>query len=341
MAGCGILIQILHMKIAFYDIGYRLSKGNGVVSQALTWKKGLESLGHEVTLCNSWDYYPLEEYDAIQIFGFNENIADFVNALSQKNRRIFIAPILDPNYGIMKAKLMSLYGSHRFRLSSRYSSLRDCRKCVKGILVRSEFEKTYMIEAYNFKPELCHIVKLPSGITPQFPFHEKEDFCLHISLLCDARKNVKRLIDASVKYKFPLVLAGGLRNEKEKQMLAEWMRGKSNIKYLGWITEEQKKDLYQRARVFALPSINEGVGIVALEASCYGADIVITKLGGPKEYYIDRALKVNPYSIDEIGRAVKWFMDGNTYQPQLAEHIHSVYSLDVISNKLENIYNIK
>lgn len=295
------------MKIAFYDIGYRLTNGNGVVSQAFTWKKGLEELGHEVTLCNGWDYYPLEKYDAIQIFGFNENIADFVIALSKKNQNIFIAPILDPDYGILRAKLMSLYGSHRFRLSSRYSSLRDCRKWVKGILVRSEFEKSYMVGAYNFKPELCHVVRLPSGITSQFPFHGKEDFCLHISLLCDARKNVKRLVDASVKYEFPLVLAGGLRNEKEKQTLTEWMKEKSNIRYLGWITEEQKRNLYKRARVFALPSINEGVGIVALEAACYGADVVITNLGGPKEYYGNYAIKVNPYSVDDIGLGVKTF----------------------------------
>lgn len=328
------------MKIAFYDIGYRLSKGNGVVSQAFTWKKGLEELGHEVTLCNGWDYYPLEDYDAIQIFGFNENIADFVYALSKKNRNIFITPILDPNYSILKAKLMSLYGSHRFRLSSRYSSLRDCRKWVKGILVRSEFEKSYIVGAYDFKPELCHIVKLPSGIIPQFPFHEKEDFCLHISLLCDSRKNVKRLVDASVKYEFPLVLAGGLRNKKEKQTLVEWIKGKSNIKYLGWITEDQKKDLYQRARVFALPSINEGVGIVALEAACYGADVVITNLGGPKEYYGNYAIRVNPYSVDDIGLGIKTFLNGKTFQPMLSSYINDHFSLKVISKKLETIYSI-
>lgn len=327
------------MKIAFYDIGYRLSKGNGVVSQAFTWKKGLEELGHEVTLCNGWDYYPLEEYDAIQIFGFNENIADFVNALSKKNRNIFIAPILDPDYGILKAKLMSFYGNHRFRLSSRYSSLRNSKNLVKGILVRSEFEKSYMVEAYGFKPDLCYIVKLSSGITPQLPFHEKENFCLHISLLCDARKNVKRLIDASVKYQFPLVLAGGLRNETEKWTLEEWIRGKSNITYMGWISEEQKTDLYQRARVFALPSTNEGVGIVALEAACCGTDIVVTNLGGPKEYYGDYAIKVNPYSIDEIGSGIKTFLSGETFQPQLSRYINDNFSLKAISTKLETIYS--
>ena len=97
------------MKIAFYFVGYRLSEGNGVISQAFTWKKGLEALGHEVLLCNNWEYYPIGDFDAIQIFGFNENLTDFVISLSKKNKNIYVAPILDPDYGIWKAKLMSHY----------------------------------------------------------------------------------------------------------------------------------------------------------------------------------------------------------------------------------------
>lgn len=326
------------MKIAFYCVGYRLSEGNGVISQAFTWKKGLEALGHEVLLCNNWEYYPIGDFDAIQIFGFNENLTDFVISLSKKNKNIYVAPILDPDYGIWKAKLMSHYGSHRLRVSSRYSALRDSKQYIKGVLVRSEFEKSYMVQAYGYDPEKCHIVMLPSGITPQYPFHEKENFCLHISLLCDDRKNVKRLIDASVKYDFPLVLAGGLRNEAEKLKLTEWIKGKENVTYLGWITEDQKRDLYHRARVFALPSINEGVGIVALEAACYGADIVMTNIGGPQEYYSDLATIINPYNVDEIGCSVKEFLAGKSYQPDLSKYINDNFSLKAISKKLELIY---
>ena len=72
------------MKIAFVHTGYRLSYGNGIVSQALTWKKGLEQLGHEVILCSSWDYYPLEDFDAIQFFGYNENLIGLIQAFRKK-----------------------------------------------------------------------------------------------------------------------------------------------------------------------------------------------------------------------------------------------------------------
>lgn len=327
------------MKIAFYYIGNRLSYGNGIVSQALTWKKGLEELGHEVTLCSCWDFYPLEKYDAIQIFGFNEGLVDYIKNLSKKNDNIFLSPILDPDYCLMNARLRSHYGNYKIRISSRFSALRDSRELVKGVLVRSNFEKIYLTQAFGYDENRCHIVRLPSGIKPKVPFKDKEPFCLHISFLADERKNVKRLIEASVKYQFRLVLAGGLRNKKEEEKIDSWIKGHDNVVYRGWITEADKVNLYSRARVFALPSTIEGVGIVALEAACYGADIVITNLGGPKEYYEDFALQVDPYSIDEIGKAVKRYMNGLTFQPQLAKFIEENNSLEAISHKLEIIYN--
>lgn len=46
----------------------------------------------------------------------------------------------------------------------------------------------------------------------------------------------------------------------------------------------------------------EGVGIVAVDAAIYGCEIVITNIGGPKEYYDNMAYTVNPYNIDDIGK---------------------------------------
>ena len=60
----------------------------------------------------------------------------------------------------------------------------------------------------------------------------------------------------------------------------------SDIKILGFISEEKKMELYSKAKVFALPSICEGVGIVAVDAAYCGCDIVITNDGCPKNIII-------------------------------------------------------
>lgn len=325
------------MKIAFILSYGGFAPTNGIVSQGLTWKKGLEDLGHEVNLINMWDKNDWKSFDAILFFGFNVYACEFINIVSKVNSNIIVAPILDPDYSITTLKIYSYWGSHKLRLTNPFYSLRGVKDKIKTVLVRSEFEKKYMVEGFGFPAEKCKIVRLSCGINPPDILPQKEPFCLHISLLCDKRKNVKRLIEAAKKYQFRLVLAGKLRNKEEGQLLNSWIGNADNIEYYGFISEDEKMDLYSRAKVFALPSTNEGVGIVALEAAAMGCDIVITKLGGPHEYYENKAKIVDPYNVDEIGQAIKYFIDGKTYQPDLKYFILQNYSLQKNSQILASI----
>ncbi len=135
-----------------------------------------------------------------------------------------------------------------------------------------------------------------------------------------------RLIDAAIKYKFNLVLAGSIM-EKEFIPFKKKIDSNQNIEYLGRISDEELIDLYKRAKVFALPSLYEGVGMVAVEAAAYGDDIVVTKLGGPKEYYGDMSFIINPYNVDEIGKAVIDALESKTRQPVLMNYVIDNYNL--------------
>lgn len=325
------------MKIAFILSHAAFTPSNGVVIQGLTWKQGLESLGHKIVLINMWDKNDWSSFDSLLFLGFNVYACEFINIVSKINSNIIVAPILDPDYSITALKIYSHWGSHKLRLTNPFYCLRTVKDKIKTVLVRSEFEKKYMVEGFGFPAEKCKIVRLSCGITPPDALPQKEPFCLHISLLCDKRKNVKRLIEAAKKYHFRLVLAGKLRNKEEEQLLNSWIGNANYIEYRGFISEEEKMDLYSRAKVFALPSTNEGVGIVALEAAAMGCDIVITKLGGPHEYYEDKAKIVDPYNVDEIGQAIKYFIDGETYQPDLKYFILQNYSLQNISRILTTV----
>lgn len=325
------------MKIGFILSYAAFSSTNGIRSQAISWKNGLEKLNHEVALINMWEDNQWCQYDAIVIFGFSVYSCDFINILSTVHKNILVAPILDPNYSILALKIYSRWGNRKLRLTNPYYSLRQVKDKVRAFLIRSNFEKAYLIGGFGIPKEKCHIVPLSCGISKPKELFEKEKFCLHISLLCDERKNVKRLIKASKKYGFRLVLAGKLRNQKEKKLLNTWIDSADNIEYRGYVSHEEKMELYTKAKVFALPSTNEGVGIVALEAAAMGCDIVITNLGGPKEYYSNMATVINPYNVDEIGKAICKALDTKSFQPNLAEYINKNYSIDTISRHLEQI----
>lgn len=327
------------MKIAFILSSGVIVPSNGVRSQALTWKKGLEQLGHDVYLIDMWQKNDWSNFDILHFYGFSIYMRDFILGVSKINSNIVVSPILDPNYSIKRLKLFAHWGNNKLNLTNPYHGLFSIKDKVKTILVRSEFEKSYMVKGFGFKSEVCKVVPLSFDLSNNSKIIKKEPFCLHVSLLADERKNVKLLIQAAIKYQFKLVLGGKLRNEQELKLLNSWIGNHKNIEYRGFLSNDELLDLYSKAQVFALPSTNEGVGIVALEAASMMCDIVITNLGGPKEYYNGLAKIINPYSLDEIGNAVVDLLNGETFQPQLSDHVKNQFLLQKTSLRLIETYN--
>ena len=81
------------MKIGFILSYAAFSSTNGIRSQAISWKNGLEKLNHEVALINMWEDNQWCQYDAIVIFGFSVYSCDFINILSTVHKNILVANI--------------------------------------------------------------------------------------------------------------------------------------------------------------------------------------------------------------------------------------------------------
>lgn len=324
------------MNIAIIKPTITISSSGGVKQQALMWKKGLEDLGHNVHLINFWDNNEWKLFDVIMIIEYGGNYADVINHIYPINPNIISAPIIDTNYSVKSFHLACKYLKvNKLRLHSRYNDLYKVKDMVKLYLVRSEYEKEFITKGLGLSDNKTSIIPLSYRFTKDNKLNKikKENFCLHVSLLYDKRKNVDRLIKAAIKYRFNLKLGGKLRNKKEENWLESKIKGHNNIEYIGFLTDNELCNYYQRAKVFALPSTYEGVGMVALEASLYGCDIVITNLGGPKEYYNNMAFLVNPYDIDDIGKNILMALE-KTNQPQLYNHITENYNLKKCMEKM-------
>lgn len=311
---------------------------DGIKIQAQTWGNELRNRGHIVDFVNMWDCVDWKSYDIIHLFDYSEWMEDFIIWMKDVNPNIVISPIIDSKYSKFLFKLVSLWGSNKLRLRSRYYSLRQCKDYIKMFYVRSEYERAFITDSYGVDATRTVIVPLSYRTGCDGADADKEDYCLHVSLLADKRKNVERIIEASQKYGFRLKLAGKLRNKQERAWLDALIANASQIEYVGFVSDDELKELYRKARVFALPSIYEGVGMVALEAAVMGADIVITNQGGPKEYYSDLAEIVSPFSVDEIGSAITRLLNGKTHQPQLKKYITDHFSLDATCSQLEKTY---
>jgi len=90
--------------------------------------------------------------------------------------------------------------------------------------------------------------------------------------------------------------------------------------------------------VFALPSLFETPGIAALEAGLAGARIVITPHGGTREYFGDKAIYVDPYSVHAIRRGLQ---DAFAHAPSedLSHHIAARYLWKHVASRTRDIYN--
>lgn len=330
------------MKIAYiiYSASLASGKFNGVRSQAETWAALLRRTGHCVDLINNWGDYDWSTYDAIHFFG---GCYDLVADLFTLNNKLYWSPIVDPPLDFNYTTFDFLRKIRRWSGGRLYGKLmmEESAKYIKKIFVRSEFEMEHLMRTLHLPYEKFALVPLSvSSCCHAYTPIPKEQFCLHISSIYQSRKNVIRLIEASKKYNFKLVLAGNKGNESQYRPIKDAIGNSQNIDVLGIVSEEQKIDLYKKAKVFCLPSLMEGVGIVALDAAFYGCEIAITNIPGPKEYYFGNCVEFNPNSVDSIGQSVVALMSNRIqYQPQLSNAIKEQFSGDNIAKKIIISYN--
>lgn len=326
------------MKIAIINSNAAISVGGGVRVQGLMWADGLERLRHQCDLINFWDENDWVKYDWIIILSYGDMFSSLVRSLSKINPNIAIAPIIDPKWSKAVFKFLCRYwgAKKHFGLSSRFHDLYLYGRNAKVYLTRSNQETEYLSDCCDISRDKIKQVPLSLRFDVADSMPLKEDFCFHCSRLRAENKNVPRLIEAAKKFGFELKLAGSLHGKSDEEWLYNLIGDADNIEYVGMVSDEILIDYYKRCKVFALPSLLEGVGMVALEAAAYGAEIVLTNIGAPKEYWQGHAELVNPYSVDEIGTGVLKCMKKDFSKSGMLDFIRENYTIEACSKKLIN-----
>lgn len=120
-----------------------------------------------------------------------------------------------------------------------------------------------------------------------------EPTILSVARFGDPRKNVGLLLDAllalpdAVRARTRLVLAGASAPPAEFWRRAGELGLSERIRFVERPDRDALVRLYQSASVFALPSDEEGFGMVLLEAMACGIPVVATRSGGPEGIVTD------------------------------------------------------
>jgi glycosyltransferase involved in cell wall biosynthesis len=158
---------------------------------------------------------------------------------------------------------------------------------AETVIVQSGHTKASVVETTELSPNNVKVIPFPIDIN-KFKLternHGKE--ILFVGRFNAPRKNIFNLLIAfnKVLERFPdatLTLVGEEPNTGVLKKIKE-LGIKSSVKFPGTVPDVVP--YYQHATVFVLPSNQEGLGIVGLEAQSCATPVVSTDCGGPTEY---------------------------------------------------------
>ena len=162
------------------------------------------------------------------------------------------------------------------------------------IVAVSKYSMGRILESYDVDKSKVRVV--PNGVDPEkFKPEDRElarrqfgldnELCVLFVGSLIPRKGLQFLVKAAEKIvkqqpqtKFLIVGDGPLKNQLQAAIAALNLSG--NFKFIGNLKDKQLADVYNCADVFALPSIQEGQGIVLLEAEASAVPVVAFEVGG-------------------------------------------------------------
>ena len=234
-------------------------------------------------------------------------------------------------------------------------------KWASKIIVPSENTKKDLVEFYNVDSRKIKIVAHGvSSIKYQvlsIKRRDKEGFDILFVGRLEKRKNLVNLISAFELFKkdfknppsplfqrgnsaFSPLEKGGLRGISDVKLIIVGKKGfgfteikkvieespfRKDIILKGYVSEEEKSELYKNADLFILPSFYEGFGLPVLEAMSYGVPVICSNTSSLPEVAGEAALLINPNNPEEIAEAMnKVFSNDNLREEMIKKGFENV-----------------
>ena len=203
---------------------------------------------------------------------------------------------------------------------------------------------------------------VPNGVDPEKfkPLEDREavkrqfglgdDPCVLFVGSLIPRKGLPFLVEAAEKIvkkysgtKFVIVGEGPLKNQLLSNLETANLSG--NFKFLGNVKEDMLTALYNCADVFALPSIQEGQGIVLLEAQASAKPVVAFDVGGVNEAVRngETGLLVKRGSSEELADALLKLLSDKALREKMGasgrRFVTENFTWDICAQKMLNVYH--
>lgn len=232
------------------------------------------------------------------------------------------------------------YSSPEFR--ARFAAqAREAAERSDAIIAVSEFTAAQVAELLKFPRDRIRVV--PHGVEIAESRRPRENLVLFVGAI-QRRKNIARLVQAFERMPegWRLALAGapdGFGAAQELETVERSPR-RSAIDVPGYVSAAALEDLYQRARIFAFPSLDEGFGMPLLDAMAHGVPVVTSSRSALPEVAGDAALLVDPFDVDAIGNALLRLAAGDALREDLIRRGLARARLFTWDSAIERTWNV-
>jgi glycosyltransferase involved in cell wall biosynthesis len=256
-------------------------------------------------------------------------------------------------YQTFSSRIANLIMKHLAKLEA------ETAKNATSIVTISKYSVEKIQQHYNVNPEKVQIV--PNGVDAEVfkPSNDQEalkqqfnfgkgPLVLFVGNLIP-RKGLFFLVDCAKRIakqqpniKFLIAGEGPLKSQ-----LTKFIQEKSlsdNFNFLGKVDEKVLPLLYNCSDVFVLPSIQEGQGIVLLEAQASGKPVVAFDIGGVNEVVKNQetGLMVNLGDSDALAEALIRLIDDTSLRESMGacgrKFIESNFTWDICAKKMLEVY---
>ncbi len=207
--------------------------------------------------------------------------------------------------------------------------------------MKAELERLYSCPA--------HLAVVPNGVfLDRFPFAEHlGDDVLFVGRLVP-RKGVHELIRAfhrvqqSVHGDLIIVGGGSPSVEAELRALARELGIGARVRFEGPVENARLTQYMRHARVVAIPSLYEPLGIVALEAMASGVPVVAYDVGGLAEIIHDglNGLKVPAGDVGRLAERLEfaWHHDLDGIRRRARQEVERAYTWQEVARQTARVY---
>ncbi|MHA1834605.1 MAG: glycosyltransferase family 4 protein [Candidatus Baldrarchaeia archaeon] len=156
---------------------------------------------------------------------------------------------------------------------------------------------------------------------------------------------MKAVADVGVGSRIKLLIVGEGPYKEALKRLAVQLKIDKEVVFLGRVSTEDLVKYYSLCDVFVLPSVQEGLGIVMLEAMACGKPIIASNTGGIPDIVIHghNGFLFQAGNVKELSSLIKKSYSGKDVLRKMGVNaralVHRKFDWEVITSKVEELYN--